>query len=223
MGGKVIFWGATGQARMLQECLGHQGYEVVALVEGSPSVDSPFPGVPIYRGREGFEQWFAETPDAAEHSFVVAIGGPRGQDRILLHDYLASRGLKPISAVHPTAYVAQSAFFGEGAQILPRAIVCVNVIAGKSCIINTGASVDHECRLGDGVHLCPGVRLAGCVEIGDFATLYTGAIVIPRIKIGEGAVVGAGAVVIRDVPPHTVVVGNPARELKKLAVTFKNA
>lgn len=212
---KVLLWGATGQARMLRECLAYEGYEVTALIDGSPAVQSPFPSVPLYRGKEGFIQWLAETPDATQHSFIVAIGSDKGKDRIALHEYVESHGLKGISARHPTAYVAESAAFGAGAQILPRAIVCVDVVAGRGCIINTGASVDHECQLGDGVHLCPGVRLAGCVEIGAFATLYTGAIVIPRIKIGEGAVVGAGAVVIRDVPPYTVVVGNPARELKR--------
>ena len=39
---------------------------------------------------------------------------------------------------------------------------------------------------------------------------------MPRIKIGEGAIVGAGAVVIDDVPPYTMVVGNPAKILRKL-------
>ncbi len=213
---KIIFWGATGQARMLRECLSYDGYELCALIEGSRAVTSPFAAVPIYRGKEGFEQWFSETPDAKDHGFLVAIGSDKGRDRIAIHEYLESCGLSPISARHPTAYVAESARFGAGAQILPGAIVCVDVIAGRGCIINTGASVDHECRLGDGVHLCPGVRLAGCVEIENFATVYTGAIVIPRIKIGEGAVVGAGAVVIRDVAAYTVVAGNPARQLKRI-------
>lgn len=213
---KVVFWGATGQARMLKECLGYEGYELTALFDGSPTVQSPFDDVPLFRGQDGFEQWFQETEDAAEHYFLVAVGSDRGKDRLRIHELLEDRGLKSMVAQHPTAYVAASASLGAGSQILPKAIVCVDVRMGRQCIVNTGASIDHECQLGEGVHLCPGVRLAGCVEIGDFATLYTGAIVIPRIKIGEGAVIGAGAVVIRDVPPYTVVVGNPARELKKL-------
>lgn len=44
-----------------------------------------------------------------------------------------------------------------------------------------------------------------------------GAILCPGIEIGEEAFVGAGAVVIRDVPPHAVVVGNPARQIREVA------
>lgn len=54
------------------------------------------------------------------------------------------------------------------------------------------------------------------IHIGDDAWIGAGAIIMPGITIGEGAVVGAGAVVTHDVPAHTVVVGNPARILKKL-------
>jgi len=43
-----------------------------------------------------------------------------------------------------------------------------------------------------------------------------GAVLLPGIEIGEEAFVGAGAVVIRDVPPRTVVVGNPAREIREV-------
>jgi maltose O-acetyltransferase len=56
----------------------------------------------------------------------------------------------------------------------------------------------------------------GPIIIEDDAWLGTGAIVMPNVRIGEGAVVGAGSVVTKDVPPYTVVVGSPARALKKV-------
>src|SRR3954465_11606115 len=43
-----------------------------------------------------------------------------------------------------------------------------------------------------------------------------GAVLLPGIEIGEEAFVGAGAVVIRDVPPKAVVVGNPARQIREV-------
>ena len=46
------------------------------------------------------------------------------------------------------------------------------------------------------------------------ATIGAGAVILPGLTIGEGAMVGAGAVVVADVPPHAVVVGNPARVIR---------
>jgi acetyltransferase-like isoleucine patch superfamily enzyme len=42
------------------------------------------------------------------------------------------------------------------------------------------------------------------------------AILLPGVEIGEDAFVGAGAIVLRDVPPRTVVVGQPARVLREV-------
>lgn len=44
--------------------------------------------------------------------------------------------------------------------------------------------------------------------------LGAGVIVLPGVTIGEGAVVGAGSIVTKDIPPHTISVGNPARVIK---------
>jgi len=55
----------------------------------------------------------------------------------------------------------------------------------RSVIVNTVASIDHECRIGAGVHVGLGVRLAGCIEIGERAFIGTGAVVLPRRKIGD--------------------------------------
>ena len=43
-----------------------------------------------------------------------------------------------------------------------------------------------------------------------------GAVLVPGVEVGEEAFVGAGAVVTRDVPPRSLVVGSPARELRRV-------
>jgi acetyltransferase-like isoleucine patch superfamily enzyme len=50
------------------------------------------------------------------------------------------------------------------------------------------------------------------------ASIGSGATILPRVTIGEHAMVGAGSVVTRNVPPHTIVWGNPARVLRRIPV-----
>jgi serine O-acetyltransferase len=91
-----------------------------------------------------------------------------------------------------------------------------------------------------GIVLSPHVRIGNNVKIMQFVTLginehaegsqkkgiiveddvYIGAgakIIGSQIRIGQGAVIGAGAVVVRNVPPRTVVVGVPARPIRTIA------
>lgn len=213
---EMIFWGCGGQAKILKECLEHSEYKLVALFDNNENLKSPFPNVPLYSGLNGFPKWMSTRTSIKEICFLVAIGGDRGKERLEIQTFLESQGLTPLTAVHPSAFVSRDVKIGKGSQILAHSTVGVEVSVGQACIINTAASVDHECYLDDGVHIAPGAHLAGCVRIEKYAFIGTGAVIIPRIKIGEGAIVGAGAVVIRDVLPYTVVVGNPAKFLRKV-------
>jgi sugar O-acyltransferase (sialic acid O-acetyltransferase NeuD family) len=206
----IVFWGATGQARVLRECVGHQGYSLVALFDNDPQVLSPFPDVPLFYGREGFLHWRAAF-DPSPVNGLVAIGGARGPDRVAIQQMLEAHQVAPIITVHPTAFVSAGVRLAPGCQILAHATVVGDAQLGLSCIINTAASVDHEAILGDGVHVAPGATLAGCVTIQEYAFIGAGATVLPNLRIGRRAVVGAGAVVTRDVPENAVVYGNPAR------------
>jgi sugar O-acyltransferase (sialic acid O-acetyltransferase NeuD family) len=93
---------------------------------------------------------------------------------------------------------------------------CVSI--GKHCIINTTASVDHDCLLEDYVHISPNATLCGAVSVGEGSQVGAGAVVIPGIKIGKWSLVAAGAVVMKNVPDNVLVLGNPARVVKRINI-----
>jgi sugar O-acyltransferase (sialic acid O-acetyltransferase NeuD family) len=212
--GDIVFWGATGQAKVLLEALHGTGWRLVALIDNK-AVPTPIPGVPVLSGAAGLDEWLTCRGGSAALHFAVAVGAP-GHDRITLTQMLEARGLSPLTIVHRSAFVAQNAVLGDGCQVLAQSAVCANARLGRSVIVNTCASVDHDCVVEDGVHIAPGGRLAGEIRVGAGAFVGAGAVILPRLRIGESAIVGAGAVVTRDVPPYTTVVGNPARPITKL-------
>ena len=73
--------------------------------------------------------------------------------------------------------------------------------------------MEHDCRLGDNIHVATGAKMCSTVTVGSEAHIGAGATVRQGISIGEGAIIGAGAVVVEDVDPWTVVVGVPARPI----------
>ncbi len=208
----LIIWGAAGHAKVLRECLPPE-FELMAVFDNSPTASSPFANTPLYVGTDGFYRWLGRG-DARQTSFLLAIGGDKGRDRLALHVMLEQQGLIPLSVVHPAAFVANSARIGAGCQVLAGASVCVDVALGIQTIVNTNASVDHECVIGAGVHIAPGATLAGCVEVGEGAMVGVGAVVLPHLKVGADAIVGAGAVVVKNVPDNVIVYGNPARVIR---------
>ena len=109
-------------------------------------------------------------------------------------------GLHFAQVVHPSAVVSRSATLGEGVQVMAGCVIQTGADIGANSIVNTRAAVDHDCKIGETVHIAPGVTLSGNVRVGDRTHIGTGAVVIQGISIGEDSLVAAGAVVYRDLP-----------------------
>ena len=212
MSKSYVIWGCLGHAKVLSSIITSQGGKVLAFFDNR-EVPSILPDTPIFTGERGFYEWLSKTSNPSEITGLVAIGGHNGDARIKIHNLFHSAGMNLDTLVHPQAFVCHTAFLGKGSQILGQAVVAADARLGITSILNHKASVDHECVVGNGAHLAPGATLCGCVTLGDNVMIGANAVVLPRITVGANTLIGAGAVVTKDVPPSSIIVGNPGRPL----------
>jgi acetyltransferase EpsM len=121
-----------------------------------------------------------------------------------------------LNAIHYSAIISRNCETGTGNAIMHMAVIQSGTMIGNHCIINTKASVDHDCKIDDFVHLAPGVTLCGNVSIGELSWIGAGSVVIQEISIGRNVIIGAGSVVVNNIPDNVLAAGNPAKIIRQL-------
>lgn len=217
---KILLWGGLSKARIIMEMINELYVDAIIIGIFDKTLKKlPFhSNCKLYSNKSDLDFLCQE----ATH-FVVCIGGEHGYARFMTSEKLKQKGLKPLDLVSRHGLLDKLDYCGEGIQVMPEAIAHKFTSIGKQCILNTNSTVDHECKLGDGVHVMGGASIAGKVEIGDFSTIGTNATILPNIVIGKNVVIGAGAVVIRDVQDNSVVAGVPAKLIKKFSPSYDSS
>ncbi len=200
----VYVLGCGGHAKVVVQALLALEYRVAAIFDDNPAkCEQEYCGIRIH----GPINRVAEFPRLPA---MIAVG-----DNAIRAAIAQRLDLEWLTAVHPAAFVDPTASLAEGTVVMAGAVVQADAKIGRHVIINTLASVDHDCTLGDFVHVAPGVRLAGGVSVGAGSLLGLGSIVLPERRVGSRVVVGAGAVVTRDVMEGATVVGVPACQIRE--------
>jgi len=125
---------------------------------------------------------------------------------------LEDLGFAMETIVHNTAAVSKFCDMETGCFIAAHSVVAPDSSLGKSVIVNHGAIIDHDCKVGHFSHIAPNATLGGGVTIGKNCLVGAGAVILPGVKIADDVIVGAGAVVVSDIIEKSVtVIGVPAK------------
>lgn len=126
------------------------------------------------------------------------------------------------------SHIMGGASLGEGCNIGQNVVVSPGVVLGRNCKVQNNVSIYTGVTCGDDVFLGPSCVFTNVVNprsavsrkneyrsthVGNGASIGANATIVCGNNIGEYAFVGAGAVVIEDIPPYAVVVGNPSRQI----------
>lgn len=195
---KIInIYGAGGHTKVIIEIAEALGYQIGTICDDSKIIKTIL-------------DYNVNTNPNEDGEWITAIGNNSIRKEIIekeKRDYL--------TLIHPKAIISKRTIVDVGTVIMAGVTINSSVKIGKHCIINTNASIDHDCIIEDYVHISPNTALAGNIQIGEGTHIGIGTSIIPNIKIGKWCTIGAGSVIIRDVPDGVTVVGNPGRILKK--------
>ncbi len=204
----VIIIGSGGHARVVLDTLIAAGRQVLFLTDSNAAAHgSQIYGHTIKGPDDAILQL---APDSVELAIGVgSVGSPTLRKKI--YDRFHALGYRFATVVHPSAVISAQASLAPGVQIMAGVVIQPGAKIGTNTILNTRASIDHDCDIAAHCHIAPGVTLSGTVILGQLTHIGTGSTVIQSVAIGSGVVIGAGSVVLKPIPDGCKAWGIPAQ------------
>lgn len=207
----VIVIGGGGHAKVLIDILLASSINIVGFTDSKPeNKNQSMQGIRLLGDDNTILQYPTGNVQLVNGLGSVKSTGKRRE----IYEYFKSLGYSFATVVHPASVISQDVRISEGAQIMAGAIIQPGSQIGRNTIVNTKVSIDHDCSLGDHVHLAPGVTLSGMVKVGNGVHIGAGATIIQGVRIGPDSLIGAGALVLKDVPAGSTAFGVPAKIIR---------
>lgn len=212
---KLIIFPCGGNAR-----------ESLAAIESLNSVKKRWDVIgfidddPAFKGREccgvkvlGGRDVLKKHPEA---SVLAVPGSPSNyKKRKEIIGSLGIEGGRFATIIDAGARVAADAAIGRNSLIMSGVFISSNVRIGNNCLILPNTSIMHDAVIGDYTCVGANVTISGNAVIGELCYIGSGSRIREKVRVGSGSLVGMGANVLKDAEPGVVVVGNPARVLRR--------
>lgn len=208
MSSPVIIIGSGGHAKVLIDTLIKQNIAILGITETNDNLlNNSILGIPIIGDDEVITNYSPQ-----KIALVNGIGSTIStKKRAEIYSTFKKLGYRFASVIHPSVIIGEDVKLAEGVQLMAGVIIQSGSIIGENTIVNTKASIDHDCIIGSHVHIAPGVTISGNVRIGGNTHIGTGATIIQGLQVGNDSLVAAGAVVVNNIPNNVKAIGVPAR------------
>ena len=189
----IVLMGGGGHCKVIIDAIRKAGqFSIYGIVDPILSAGETVLDVKVL----GPDSIMAElSAKGIKYAFISVGSIGNCETRKKIDAALRGAGFKLPVLIHPNAIIAKDVNLGEGTFVAAGAIINPGVSIGRNAIINTAASIDHDCVIGDFVHVAPGVTLSGGVKVGNETHIGTGAKVTQYLDIGRNVLVGAGVTV----------------------------
>lgn len=154
---------------------------------------------------------FVDKYSAFDTQVIIAIGEPK--QRKILYDKVINAGFELANVIHEAAKISESANLGKGVVIQDGVIISSDAYIEDNVYLNHRALIGHDVKVGKHCQISCNTAFAGGSELGECVFVGISACVRDHITIGEHSVLSMGTIVMHDVKPYKIVMGNPGREI----------
>lgn len=204
----IFVFGASGHAKVVCDILEKEGkYNIAGFIDLPNRIGESFFGYNIL-GEESDLPRLCEEHGTKKG--IVALGFNHLRKKVVNLVLHHMPDFTFVNAIHPNASVARGVRFGKGVMVMAGAVINSDCLIGDHTIVNTKASVDHECVMEAFSTISPGATVGGNVRVGKEVMVSIGASILPGLHVGDKTTVGAGAVVTKDLPEDVIALGIPA-------------
>lgn len=148
-----------------------------------------------------------------EINVVLGVGSPSVKEKIV-ENLKEIKGVLFPNIVHPKLSLSTYNEIGNGNIICEGNILTCNITIKDFVTINLNCTIGHDATINNFCTILPNSSISGNVNLGKGVDFGTNATIIQGINVGENTIIGAGAVVVKDLPPNCTAVGMPAKPIK---------
>ena len=180
-------------------------WERIIYIDDNESITDVL-GVPSYPFIKAMELY----PDL---EVSIAIGEPSTRERV--YNKVKKSNVKLATLIHPGVYIDDSSTIGEGVTICEGVTTTSCVVLEDNVYIQPHAVIGHDIHIGKHSVVGSNSEIGGANIIGE--RVFIGFMVgtLQGLTIGDDVEISAGSIVFRDIEPAMIVMGNPARVIRR--------
>lgn len=180
-------------------------WEKIIFVDDNESI-TEVQGIPNYSFSKAKEMF-------PELEISIGIGEPMIREKI--YNKIKGNGVELATLIHPGIYIDESCKIGEGVTICEGVTITSSVILEDNVYIQPHAVIGHDIHIGRHSIIGANTEIGGANTIGNRVFIGFMAGTLQGLTIGDDAEISAGSIVFRDVEPSVIVMGNPARIIRR--------